>query len=67
MKSMTETIEWHRADEVLPDADTDVLCICAGEIEAWMGFLDGDQWRKDDGWPVNGVLFWAYAPTGPWQ
>ncbi len=67
MISMSETIEWHRADEVLPDADTDVLCIGEGEVDTWMGFLDGDQWRNADGWPVNNVLFWADAPQGPKQ
>lgn len=67
MISMSETIEWHRADEVLPDADTNVLYICEGEVDAWMGFLDGDQWRNADGWPENNVLFWADAPQGPKQ
>lgn len=65
--TMTETIEWHRADEVLPDADTDVLVIQQGEVEVYAGFLDGDQWRSADGWPLPGVLFWADMPEGPKQ
>ena len=65
--SMNETIEWHRADEVLPDADTDVLVIQPGEAEVWPGYLDGDQWRTSDGFPMAAVLFWADMPKGPTQ
>ena len=65
MISMSETIEWHQADEVLPDADTDVLVIAPGEVEVYTGYLDGEQWRSADGWPLPAVLFWADMPEGP--
>ena len=67
MAAMSELIEWHRAADVLPDADTTVLVIEAGEVEVWPGYLDGDVWRNADGFPLATVLFWAHMPEGPQQ
>jgi len=67
MASMSELIEWHRADEVLPDADETVLVIQPGEVEVWPGYLDGKRWRGADSYPLTGVLFWAHMPGGPEQ
>lgn len=63
--SMSETIEWHRADEVLPEVDTNVLVIQPGEVEVWPAYLDGERWWSGDGWPLPAVLFWAEMPEGP--
>ena len=67
MAAMSELIEWHRADEVLPDAETDVLVIGPGDAEVWPGYLDGEQWRTPDGFRITAVLFWADMPEGPEQ
>ncbi|HJW23785.1 MAG TPA: hypothetical protein VJ576_02715 [Rhodocyclaceae bacterium] len=61
-----ELIEWHDAAEDPPDADTTVLIIAGGDVEAWIGYLDGDQWRVADGMPIDTpVLYWAHLPEGP--
>jgi len=65
MKSMTETIEWHRADEVLPDADTTVMVIHGGDVDAWPGYYDGIHWFCADGFRLADVLFWADMLEGP--
>lgn len=67
MAAMSELIEWFKADEKLPDSDTTVLVIEAGEVEVWPGYLDGDVWRNADGFPLPAVLFWAPMPEGPMQ
>jgi len=67
MAAMSELIEWFRADEVLPDTDTTVLVIQGGEVESWPGYLDGEQWRNAESFPLNNVLFWAHLPEGPMQ
>lgn len=67
MAAMSELIEWQRADAALPDSDTTVLVIPAGEVEVWPGYLDGEQWRNSDGFPLGEVLFWANMPEGPEQ
>lgn len=63
--AMAELIEWHDATEVLPDADETVLIIMGGDVEAWVGYLDGDQWRDDSAFPVDRVIYWASLPQGP--
>lgn len=65
MAAMSEIIEWFKAAETLPDSDTTVLIIQGGEVEAWPGYLDGEQWRSADGYPLQSVLFWAHMPEGP--
>lgn len=65
MASMSELIEWHRADEALPDSDTTVLVIVGGDVESWPGYLDGDEWRNAEGFPLENVVFWAHMPEGP--
>ena len=67
MAAMSELIEWFRADEALPDSDTTVLIIQGGEVDCWPGYLDGEQWRNADGFPLPDVLFWAHMPEGPLQ
>lgn len=64
--SHTETIEWFRPGDKLPDDDTTVLFIEAGEVEAFIGWLDGNQWRAEpDGTPIEAVAWWANMPEGP--
>ena len=65
--TMRETIEWHRADEVLPESDTDVLVILPGEVNVWPGYRGGRQWFSADGFRLDAVLFWADMPQGPTQ
>lgn len=65
--SHIEQIEWHKASDTLPDADTTVLMIPGGDVEAWIGFLDGDQWRFADAMPCENVIWWAHLPEGPKQ
>lgn len=67
MSKNTETIVWHDVNIELPDSDVTVLIIPGGEIEAWVGYLDGEQWRYADGMPCNSVVWWAQVPTGPAQ
>lgn len=63
--AMAELIEWHDATEVLPDADEAVLIIPGGDVEAWLGYLDGDKWRDVSAMPVDRVIYWASLPQGP--
>lgn len=65
MAAMSELIEWMRPADALPDSDMTVLVIEGGEVDAWPGFLDGEQWRTADGFPIANVLFWAHMPQGP--
>lgn len=64
---MVEVIHWHKTSpDELPDADTTVLIIESGEVDASLGFLDGDVWRSLEAWPLaQAPLYWAYAPCGP--
>ncbi|WP_153114598.1 hypothetical protein [Rhodocyclus tenuis] len=62
---ITETIIWHPTAEQLPDSDTTVLI--TGNVEAgnvWLGYLDGEQWRNADGWPIDPPTAWATMPAG---
>lgn len=66
-RSLGEIIEWHdvSADD-MPDADTTVLIIEAGEVEATMGYYDYGVWRNLDSWPLpNAPVYWANLPKGP--
>lgn len=65
MSKNTETIQWHDAKRDLPDSDSTVLIIPGGEVEAWTGYLDGEQWRYVDGMPCSSVIWWADIPEGP--
>lgn len=65
-RSLGEIIEWHEVSAELPDADTTVLILEAGEVEATMGYLDGCTWRNLDSWPLpNAPVYWADLPEGP--
>lgn len=63
--SMSELVEWHLATKELPDADITVMTIVGGEVEAWPGYWDGDQWRNADGMPAGKVIYWADMLEGP--
>lgn len=66
MPLITETIIWHPTAEQLPDSDTTVLI--TGNVEAgsvWPGYLDCEQWRNSDGWPIDPPTHWATLPAGP--
>jgi len=67
MATQSEIIDWFRPVEMLPDDDTTVLVITAGEVEVWPGYLDGDGFRSAEGFPLPDVLFWAHMPEGPAQ
>lgn len=65
-RSLGEIIEWHEVSTELPDADTTVLILEAGEVEATMGYLDGGVWRNLDSWPLpNAPVYRAHLPEGP--
>ena len=67
-KTHTEQIEWFRPADQLPDDDTTVLFIEAGEFDVFMGYLDADQWRAElHGEPIGAVAWWAHLPEGPEQ
>lgn len=63
---MTETIQWTRADQALPDADQTVLiCYMDGDHpETFVGWYDTDMWRDAGGLEVWRVLAWAPLPVG---
>lgn len=61
----SEKIEWHRADEVLPDDCETVLVMKEGEEEVLLGYVDGGEWRYDTGYLLSGALFWSELPNGP--
>lgn len=63
--SHVEILVWHRPEDGLPDDDTTVMIIAGGDIEAWPGYKDGDQWRSADGMPIESVVWWAHMPSGP--
>lgn len=63
--TFAELIEWHNAATDKPDSDTTVLIIPGGELEATIGYLDGDRWRYGEGMPCDSVIWWAHLPTGP--
>lgn len=65
--AMSELVEWHRVDEVLPDSDETVLVVESGNPEVLAGYLDGDVWRDVEGFRLDTVLFWAVWPCGPVQ
>lgn len=65
--SHIEQIEWHQSSETLPDDDTTVLIIQGGDVDAFVGWLDGEQWRYVDGMPCDNVIWWAHMPEGPAQ
>lgn len=70
--TMAEIIEWHAPADEMPDADTTVLLIIAGDTEVHFGFYNGAIWCEGAGsiagFPVmDDVLFWAHMPEGPLQ
>jgi hypothetical protein len=62
---LNETLTWHVASEVLPDADTTVLLWVREPdgAEDWViGWLDGNTWRDSTAMPVAGeVTHWAHG------
>ena len=67
MVAVTETIEWFKIDDTLPDADTTVLIARQDDPEVWLGYYDGVHWRCIDGFKLNDVIHWAHPPKGPQQ
>lgn len=67
MTAQSETIEWFRPEESLPDNDETVLVIQGGDTEAFLGFFDSNRWKDADGFMLNDVIFWANMPEGPEQ
>jgi hypothetical protein len=65
MAAMSELIEWHRTDEVLPDSDMTVLIVQLYDPEPWPGYLDGETWKTAEGFERADVVFWAAMPSGP--
>ncbi|MBN8462664.1 MAG: hypothetical protein J0M01_07600 [Dechloromonas sp.] len=71
MEKLSETIHWHVADDVLPNAeDTVLLCLPDAPIgeRVWPGYYDyyGDRiWLLADGMPAGRVTHWAHFPAGP--
>lgn len=64
-KAMSEIIEWHEPGEQLPDAETTVLIIMGGEVDAWMGYFEGERWVDVTGFPIAAPIYWAHLPEGP--
>lgn len=70
--TLAEIIEWHAPSDEMPDADTTVLLIIAGDIEVRVGYFNGKVWCEAigalDGFPImDDVLFWSHLPEGPMQ
>jgi hypothetical protein len=66
----TETINWHRVADGLPDASTTVLMAVqdADGIEVYQGFYEGSYWHDASAWlirPPQVVTAWADMPEGP--
>jgi len=65
----TETIEWKRCEEELPDSDITVLVFCplTKSEPVWMGYYDGARWLTGDHMEMKGrdeVKAWAHVPEG---
>ena len=65
---MASTLDWHRAADTLPDADTTVLMwVVDPEGADWAaGWWDGEAWRDaaSGGVVAGEVTAWA-EPEGP--
>jgi len=62
---MSEIVEWHEAAREKPDADITVMIIAGGDVEAYPGWWDGEQWRSADGMPCANVIYWTDMLEGP--
>lgn len=64
--AMSELIEWFNPAGQMPDADTTVLLIVGGDVEACVGYHDGERWIEVTGIPIGApVVCWAHMPEGP--
>jgi hypothetical protein len=64
--TFSETIEWFRVEQALPDSDTTVMIQCPTESEpVWIGWYDAEEreWYSADAMPVA-VTAWADMPRG---
>lgn len=65
-RTLGEIIEWHAPADDMPDADETVLIIMGGDVEASMGFWDGERWLDVSAFPLGAApLYWAHLPEGP--
>lgn len=72
---MNSVIQWHRVADEVPDADTTVLIAnLAWDQQIDFGWLDGRDWRQQEGAILNGSInepeflpptLWAYIPDLP--
>lgn len=64
--SAREVLDWHRADQRLPDSDTTVLCWMA-DGEWFSGWYDDErgQWFDAASGGVLSVVAWWAEPAGP--
>lgn len=61
-----EIIEWIDPAHQMPDADETVLIIMGGDVEASMGFFDGERWLDVSAFPLGAApIYWAHLPEGP--
>ena len=56
-------MRWVSVTENLPSDDGVVLVAAAGE--AWVGYLEDNQWRDLDAMPLPGVTHWSELPQAP--
>ena len=61
---ITTTVEWRTPAEQMPDDDALVLVAGAG-VETNCGFVDGEQWRDETGFPITQPTHWAHFPCWP--
>lgn len=62
-----ETLNWHRVEDQLPDAEITVLFYAPDYgSPVWAGWFDGEQWYHDGGGKLpKPVTHWAEFPLGP--
>ncbi|UCV02340.1 hypothetical protein [Dechloromonas denitrificans] len=65
-KSMTETVTWTDAAQLLPEDSATVMIIIGGDVEATMGYHEDNQWHYWDGMPCTlRVIYWCNLLEGP--
>ncbi len=59
------SMNWIPVDKQLPDDDLEVL-VYGPELNdhCWIGYMDGDQWRADNGARIE-VTHWMHLPNPP--
>jgi len=63
--SAIEALQWHTADEQLPDDGITVLVHAPDDSEpVWPGYHEGGRWLSAEGFEIANVIEWAEMPAG---